>query len=158
MGWKLGSQLVLLLRSDWIPRVLTASVDQLNDQSINDWIIERWGLVVGSRLIVACLQRVQLILGPFPDHCFMIVMRWADFLHHAPIPWRFCFATGLEAMEPTDHGLKPLKPQAKISPYSLKSIGIGILSQKWKKLIAIDASICSYHQNQTILFLRITFQ
>jgi hypothetical protein len=39
---------------------------------------------------------------------------------HAFPPWCFCLVMGLKVMEPTKHGMKPLKLWAKINPSFLK--------------------------------------
>jgi hypothetical protein len=60
MCWRLGPQLMALLRGEWIVRVLASSVSQTTD-----WTSRRWGLVGGSRVLEACPVKTCLVPVPF---------------------------------------------------------------------------------------------
>jgi hypothetical protein len=66
----------MLLRDDWIPRVLTSSMDKFIDDFINEWSFRSYGLVRGRRLLEACLLRVYAVVHPsFFSLCFPATMR-----------------------------------------------------------------------------------
>lgn len=73
----------------------------------------RRGLVEG-RLLGKCPWRGQWDPVPFP--CCLAVIKWVAFLYHHPLRW--CSTSSQKTMEPTDHGLKSLKPWNKINPPS----------------------------------------
>jgi hypothetical protein len=76
----------------------------------------------------AWLGRVYLVPRPIFSFslCLLSAMLWAMLSHHM-LPAMTMH--GPDTTEPSDHGLKPLKPWAKINPFSLKLL---ILSQ-WQK-------------------------
>jgi hypothetical protein len=58
---------------------------------------------------------------PSPTSCFLATRRWAALPHVLLLPWCSVLPPAM-AMEPSDHGLKPQRPGAKINPSSFELV------------------------------------
>jgi hypothetical protein len=84
-------------------------------------------LVRGNGSLGVCLWSVYLWRPvPVSPFCFLAAMRWTAFLPHAPPPWGFFFAMGLESRGPFWPKLKSLKLWVKIKLSSSKLFLLGI--------------------------------
>jgi hypothetical protein len=115
MYWRLGPQLVALLRGDWTLRVFMSSIDVL----IAEWTIRRWRL--GGKVGHGGCTLEGYILSLFLSLSLILLLSLSlllgsSFCCHGVLFHHKCMAVG-----PADHGWKPLKPWTKMSFSPFKS-------------------------------------
>lgn len=98
-----------VFRLPWITRVLS-------DQWHNTLVDSNPEQTTGEGKLhwrVCDFEGCMLTLAASCSSFFLVSVRWTTFLYHMLFPQCSCHSTGLKAMGPSDHGLKP---RPKISP------------------------------------------